>query len=333
MPDLSVELFGIRFKNPVWVASGTFGYGIEATRIYDVSKLGAVVTKGISLRPRPGNETPRIVETPCGMLNSIGLQNPGVESFLKELYPQIEKIDTHFIANVFGESEEEYVEVCLALESAHKIVAYELNVSCPNVKKGGIVFGHDPKVLGSLVERIKAKIRKPLLVKLSPNVSDITEFAKVCVDSGADGLVLINTLLGMRINIRKARPELSTKTGGLSGPAILPVAVRMIWQTFERFGFRIPIVGVGGITTHEDALEHIYAGASAVQVGTANFYEPLAPLKVIEGLREFMEREGVESFSELVGKAHRLDIKDDVNLSQKTLQDSFRKGGDTECRP
>ncbi len=310
MPDLSINLFGIRFKNPVWVASGTFGYGIEAQEIYDVSKLGAVVTKGISLRPRPGNETPRIVETPCGMLNSIGLQNPGVEKFLKELYPKIEKIDTHFIANVFGETEEEYVEVCLALESASKVVAYELNVSCPNVKKGGIVFGHDPKVLANLVESIKKRIRKPLLVKLSPNVTDVTEFAKVCIDSGADGLVLINTLLGMRINLHRERPELSTKTGGLSGPAILPIAIRMIWQVFERYRFAVPIIGVGGITTHEDALEHIYAGASAVQVGTANFYDPLSPLKVIEGIESFMRDKGVESFPQLVGRAHRLDVKE-----------------------
>ncbi|RLJ71270.1 dihydroorotate dehydrogenase (NAD+) catalytic subunit [Hydrogenivirga caldilitoris] len=308
-PTLSITLFGITFKNPVWVASGTFGYGLEAREIYDVSKLGAVVTKGISLRPRLGNEPPRIVETPCGMLNSIGLQNPGVEKFLKELYPEIEKIDTHFIANVFGETEEEYVEVCLALEDAPKIVAYELNVSCPNVKKGGIVFGHDPAVLGNLVENTKKRIKKPLLVKLSPNVTDVTEFAKVCIDSGADGLVLINTLLGMRINIYKERPELSTKTGGLSGPAILPIAVRMIWQTYERYGSAVPIIGVGGITTHEDALEHIYAGASAVQVGTANFYDPLSPLKVIEGIGSFMKEKNIEKFTQLVGRAHRLDIK------------------------
>ncbi len=309
MVDLSIELFGIKFKNPVWTASGTFGYGLEAREIYDLSKLGAVVTKGISLKPRKGNETPRIVETPCGMLNSIGLQNPGVEKFLKELYPEIEKVDTHFIVNVFGETEEEYVEVCKALESADKVVAYELNVSCPNVKKGGIVFGHDPIILGSLVENIKKNIKKPLLVKLSPNVTDVTEFAKVCVDSGADGLVLINTLLGMRINIHKERPELFTKTGGLSGPAILPIAVRMIWQTFEKFGHLIPIIGVGGITTYEDALEHVYAGASAIQVGTANFYDPLAPLKIIEGIEEFMKRKGVSKFKELVGRAHRLDVK------------------------
>jgi dihydroorotate dehydrogenase (NAD+) catalytic subunit len=309
MADLSVELFGVRFKNPVWVASGCFGYGLEAVEIYDVSKLGAVVTKGLSLRPRPGNEPPRIVETPCGMLNSIGLQNPGVEKFMKEIYPRIKDIDTHFIANVFGETEEEYVEVCLTLESADKIVAYELNVSCPNVKKGGIAFGHDLQALGSLVEGIKKCVKKPLLVKLSPNVTDITEFAKVCLENGADGLVLINTLVGMVIDIEREKPDLSTKTGGLSGPAILPIAVRMVWETFEKFGGKIPIIGVGGITTYRDALQHIYAGAGAVQIGTANFFEPFAPLKIIEGIENFMKSKGIERFSDLVGRAHRMDIK------------------------
>jgi dihydroorotate dehydrogenase (NAD+) catalytic subunit len=307
--NLSVRLFGVTFKNPVWVASGTFGYGLEALELYDISLLGAVVTKGISLRPREGNEPPRIVETPCGMLNSIGLQNPGVEGFLRDIYPRIKNLDTHFIVNVFGETEEEYVEVCRALEDAEKVVAYELNVSCPNVKRGGIAFGHDRTALGSLVEKVKACTRKPVLVKLSPNVTDITEFAGVCVEAGADGIVLINTLLGMRINLREERPDLSTKMGGLSGPAILPIAVRMVWEVYERFGGSVPIIGVGGITTHEDALEHIYAGASAVQVGTANFYDPYAPLKVIEGIRKFMEERGIGDFRQLVGRAHRLDIK------------------------
>ncbi len=306
MLDLSVELFGIKFKNPVWVASGTFGYGLEAREIYDLSKLGAVVTKGISLKPRLGNETPRIVETPCGMLNSIGLQNPGVEAFLREIYPEMEKIDTHFIVNVFGETEEEYVEVCVNLESAKKVVAYELNVSCPNVKKGGIVFGHDPKILGNLVESIKKRIKKPLLVKLSPNVTDIVEFAKVCVDAGADGIVLINTLLGMKIDLKREKPDLATFTGGLSGPAILPIAVRMIYQVYDALGDKVPIIGVGGITTHEDALEHIYAGASAVQVGTANFYDPYAPLKVIDGIKAFLKERGYGSFKEIIGKAHQV---------------------------
>jgi len=251
MSGLSINLFGITFKNPVWVASGTFGYGLEALELFDISRLGAVVTKGISLKPREGNEPPRIVETPCGMLNSIGLQNPGVES------------------------------------------------------RGGMIFGHDVSLLGSLVERIRSRVKKPVLVKLSPNVTDITEYARVCVENGADGLVLINTLLGMRIDVRRGKPSLARGAGGLSGPAILPIAIRMVWQVYERFGSRVPIVGVGGITTWEEALEHVYAGASAVQIGTANFYDPLAPLKVIEGLAEFMKSEGVEDFSSLVGKAHR----------------------------
>lgn len=305
--NLSVELFGVKFKNPVWVASGTFGYGLEAMEIYDISKLGAVVTKGLSLKERIGNETPRIVETPCGMLNSIGLQNPGVEKFLREIYPKIKNVDTHFIANIFGETEEEYVKVCMALEDAEKIVAYELNVSCPNVKKGGILFGHDTVILGNLISKIKAKVKKPILVKLSPNVTDITEFARVCIENGADGLVLINTLMGMKINIRKRKPDLATKTGGLSGPAILPIAVRMIYQVYEKFGDRVPIIGVGGITTWKDAMEHVMAGASAIQVGTANFYEPLTPLNILEGIQNFMRSQGIEDFKELVGVAHRVE--------------------------
>ncbi len=305
MSDLSINLFGIKFKNPVWVASGTFGYGVEAMEIYDISKLGAIVTKGISLKPREGNEPPRIIETPCGMLNSIGLQNPGVEGFLKEIYPKIKNIDTNFIANVFGETEEEYIEVCLALEEAEKIVAYELNLSCPNVKKGGIVFGHDLLLMSSLIESIKSRIKKPLLVKLSPNVTNIVDFALACTDSGADGLVLINTLMGVKIDIYKAKPALSTVTGGLSGPAILPVAVRMVWQVYEVLGERIPIIGVGGIEKWEDALEHIMAGASAIQIGTANFYDPFSPIKVIEGIRSFLKERRIGNFEEVIGIAHK----------------------------
>lgn len=309
MPDLSVELFGIRFKNPVWVASGTFGYGIEAMELYDISKLGAVVTKGISLRPREGNAPERIAETPCGMLNSIGLQNPGVEGFLKKVYPQIEHIDTHFIANVFGEREEEYVEVCLALEDAPRVVAYELNVSCPNVKKGGMLFGHDPLVLGRLVERVKSGVKKPVLVKLSPNAGDVKTFARVCVDSGADGIVLINTLLGMKIDTKSQKPELSTLMGGLSGPAILPVAVRMVWEVFSVFGSSVPIIGVGGIHDTDSALQHILAGAVCIQVGTASFSDPYAPLKILEGLAQYTEERSGGKFTDLVGIAHRLVVR------------------------
>ncbi|SHK52796.1 dihydroorotate dehydrogenase [Thermocrinis minervae] len=306
--DLSVELFGVRFKNPVWVASGTFGYGLEAMEIYDISQLGAVVTKGISLKPREGNPPERIAETPCGMLNSIGLQNPGVEGFLKKIYPHIEKVNTHFIVNVFGETEEEYLEVCLALESAHKVVAYELNVSCPNVKKGGMLFGHDKAVLGRLIDRIKSHVKKPVLVKLSPNVDNIKEYARVCLENGADGLVAINTLVGMKIDIKAQRPELSTYKGGLSGPAILPIAVRMVWEVYEEVGSYIPVIGVGGIYDTDSALQHILAGASAVQVGTANFFDPTAPLKIIKGIEEYLKERSLESFTKLVGRAHGLRV-------------------------
>ncbi len=306
---MEITLWNIKFKNPVWTASGTFGYGIEALELYDVSKLGAVVTKGISLKPRKGNEPIRIVETPCGMLNSIGLQNPGVENFLKDIYPKIKKIDTNFIANIFGETEEEYVEVCLALETADKIIAYELNLSCPNVKRGGIVFGQDISLMAYLVEKVRARVKKPVIVKLSPNVSDIREFSRVCVESGADGLVLINTLMGMKIDIYKAKPVLSTITGGLSGPAILPVAVRMVWQAYETVGDKVPIIGVGGIGKWEDAMEHIMAGASAVQVGTANFYDPFSPLKIIEGIDKFMRERNITRFTQIVGMAHRKRLK------------------------
>jgi len=302
--NLSVNLWGIKFKNPVWVASGTFGYGLEASQIYDISQLGAVVLKGLSLKPREGNEPPRIVETYCGMLNAIGLQNPGVEKFLTDIYPQLEKIDTHFIANVFDETEEGYVEVVKALNNTKKIVAYELNVSCPNVKKGGMIFGHDEKTLASLIEKVKKSTQKPVIVKLSPNVGDIKRFARICVDAGADGLSLINTILAMKINIEKMRPELSIKTGGLSGPAILPIAVRMVYQVYEEVGKEVPIIGMGGISNTEDALEHILAGANAVQIGTANFFDPLAPLKIIQGLKDYLKAKGFTNFNDIVGKAH-----------------------------
>jgi dihydroorotate dehydrogenase (NAD+) catalytic subunit len=238
------------------------------------------------------------------MLNAIGLQNPGVEKFLKEIYPRIEKMDTHFVANVFDETEEGYEEVIKNLEGAEKIVAYELNVSCPNVKKGGMVFGHDEKILASLVERVKKVATKPVIVKLSPNVGDIKKFARICVEAGADGLSLINTILAMKINVEKMKPELSIKTGGLSGPAILPVAVRMVYQVYEEVGDRVPIIGVGGISKTDDALEHILAGASAVQVGTANFYDPKSPLKIVEGIKSFLLRKKFENIRSIVGKAH-----------------------------
>jgi dihydroorotate dehydrogenase (NAD+) catalytic subunit len=307
--SLSFELSGIKFKNPVWTASGCFSYGLEvAENLYDISQLGAVVVKGLSYRPREGNPPQRIVETPCGMLNSIGLQNPGVNYFVEQILPRLRKYDTAVIANVFGEDEEEYIKVAQVLDKAEGVHALELNVSCPNVKKGGIAFGSDPEILYSLVSKLKGETGKPVLVKLSPNVTDILETAAASVEGGADGLVLINTLLGMAIDVEKEEPIIAMKTGGLSGPAILPVAVRMIYQVYERYGSSVPIIGVGGITTAQDALQHILAGAVAVQIGTANFYDPYSPLKVIEGLKEHLKRKNYTHYLELVGKAHKLKI-------------------------
>ncbi len=308
--SLSYELFGIKFKNPVWTASGCFSYGLEvAENIFDISKLGAVVVKGLSFKSRSGNHFPRIIETPCGMLNSIGLQNPGVEYFSKNILPKLRKFDTVIIANIFGEDEDEYLKVGDFLNKTDGVSVLELNVSCPNVKKGGIAFGSDPETLYNLVHKLKQIVDKPLLVKLSPNVTNILDTAQACIEAKTDGLVLINTLLGMAIDIENEEPILATKTGGLSGPAILPVAVRMIYQIYEKYGNIVPIIGVGGISKTEDAIQHILAGASAVQIGTALFFDPYSPLKIIDGLRKHLNRKGYSHILELVGKAHRLKLK------------------------
>ncbi len=305
---LEHELFGMKFKNPVWTASGCFSYGLEVSRLYDLSELGAVVVKGLSYKPRTGNPPERIVETPAGMLNSIGLQNPGVEKFAEEILPELKKFDTKIFANVFGEDEEEYLAVAEFLDNTDGVHGLELNVSCPNVKKGGIAFGSDPETLYDLVYKLKKVTKKPLLIKLSPNVTNILDTADACVNAGADGLVLINTLLGMAIDIEKEEPILATKTGGLSGPAILPVAVRMIYQVYEKYGKDVPIIGVGGITTYQDAVQHLLAGAVAVQIGTANFYDPYSPLKVIKGIKEHTLKKGYSHYLEIVGKAHKIKI-------------------------
>lgn len=305
---LEHEIFGLKFKNPVWTASGCFSYGLEVSKFYDLSKLGAIVVKGLSLKPRKGNPPERIVETPSGMLNSIGLQNPGVEKFAEEILPELKKYDTKIFANVFGEDEEEYLAVAEFLDKTDGVHGLELNVSCPNVKKGGIAFGSDPDTLYDLVSKMKKITTKPLLVKLSPNVTNILDTADACVNAGSDGLVLINTLLGMAIDIDKEEPILATKTGGLSGPAILPVAVRMIYQVYEKYGTSVPIIGVGGITTYQDAVQHMLAGAVAVQIGTANFYDPFSPLKVIEGIKEHVIKKGYSHYLEMVGKAHKIKI-------------------------
>ncbi len=280
--DLSVDFAGIKLKNPVLTASGTFGYGEEFADFVDLNKLGGVIVKGISLKPIKGNPPPRIWETPAGMLNAIGLENPGVEVFLNEKLTYLRKYDTAVLVNVFGSSLEEYVGVVERLDGVPGVAGLEVNISCPNVKQGGIVFGTNLKAASDLLSALRKATKLPLIAKLSPNVTDITEFAKVARDAGCDGLSLINTLLGMAIDVRCMKPRLANCTGGLSGPAIRPVAVRMVWQAARAVS--LPIIGMGGIVTGEDALEFILAGASAVAVGTANFVNPRATLDVLSGM-------------------------------------------------
>ncbi len=299
-PDLSVSFAGIRLKNPVLTASGTFGYGEEYAEFVDLNKLGGVIVKGISLKPIRGNPPPRIWETPSGMLNAIGLENPGVDVFLDVKLPYLRKFDTAVIVNVFGYSLEEYVGVVERLDSAPGIAGLEVNISCPNVKAGGIVFGTNLKAASELLSAVRKATRLPVIAKLSPNVTDITEFAKAARDSGCDGLSLINTLLGMAIDVRCRRPRLANCTGGLSGPAIRPVAVRMVWQAAR--AVQLPIIGMGGIVTGEDALEFILAGATAVAVGTANFINPAATMAVLSGIESLMREQGIQKISELIGK-------------------------------
>jgi len=277
-----VDIAGIKMKNPVMVASGTFGYGEEYSELIDLNKLGAIVTKSITLNPRAGNPPPRICETPAGMLNSIGLQNDGLKVFIEKQLPFLSKFDVPVIVNVAGETIDEYVEVSRTLSRELKVRGIELNISCPNVKKGGMTFGIDPKATKELIEEVRAATKLPLIAKLSPNVTDITVIAKAAVSAGADALSLINTVLGMAIDIKTKKPKLTTVTGGLSGPAIKPIAIRMVWQVAQ--AVKVPIIGIGGIMTAEDAYEFLLAGASAVQIGTANFIDAETPLKIIKGL-------------------------------------------------
>ncbi len=299
-PDLSVNFAGIRLKNPVLTASGTFGYGEEDAEFVDLNKLGGVIVKGISQKPIKGNPPPRIWETPSGMLNAIGLENPGVDVFLDKKLPYLRKFDTAVIVNIFGYSLEEYVGVAERLDDAAGIAGLEVNISCPNVKAGGIVFGTNLKAAFELLSAVRKATKLPVIAKLSPNVTDITEFARAARDAGCDGLSLINTLLGMAIDVRCRRPRLANCTGGLSGPAIRPVAVRMVWQAAR--AVPLPIIGMGGILTSEDAMEFILAGATAVAVGTANFINPRATLDVLSGIEALVREQGVEKISELVGK-------------------------------
>ncbi|MCD8490508.1 MAG: dihydroorotate dehydrogenase [Geovibrio sp.] len=300
MSVLKVNICGVEFKNPVITASGTFGYGLEYARFIDISKLGGISVKGISYNEVKGNPMPRIMETTSGMLNAIGLQNVGVHKFLKEKLPLLRKYDTRVIVNFWGKTIEEYVQVAEVLDNAD-VDMLEMNISCPNVKEGGIAFGSDPSMTAKVVSECKKAIRnKPLLVKLSPNVTDIKPFAKACEDSGADGISAINTLLGMAVNIHTRKPYISNVTGGLSGPAIKPVAVRMVHEVSKVV--KIPIIGMGGIIRWEDAAEFFLVGASAVQVGTANFVDPELTLKIVDGLEKYAESQGLSNISELTGK-------------------------------
>jgi dihydroorotate dehydrogenase (NAD+) catalytic subunit len=301
-PDLSVDFAGIKLKNPVLTASGTFGYGEEYAEFVDLNKLGGVIVKGVSLKPMKGNRLPRIWETPSGMLNAIGLENPGVDAFINQKLPYLRQFDTAVIVNVFGYSLEEYVGVVERLDDMSGVSGLEVNISCPNVKAGGIMFGTNVKAAFELLSAVRGATRLPIIAKLSPNVTDITEFARAARDAGCDGLSLINTLLGMAIDVRCRKPRLANCTGGLSGPAIRPVAVRMVWQTAN--AVRLPIIGMGGIVTGEDAVEFILAGASAVAVGTANFIDPRATLNVIDDIETFMREQGVVDIKSLIGSVN-----------------------------
>ena len=298
-PNLSVDLCGVTLKNPVMVASGTFGSGEEFSEFLDLNRLGAVVTKGVASIPWPGNPTPRICETPSGMLNAIGLQNAGYEVFAKRDLKFLEKYDTKVIVNVCGHSAEEYIDCVEKLSAEIRPDLLEINISCPNVKEGGIAFGTSPGGVEKITAAVKKAARQPVIMKLSPNVTDIAEIAKAAEAGGADGLSMINTLTGMKIDIRRRTFALANRTGGLSGPAIHPVAVRMVWQCAQ--AVKIPIIGMGGIASAEDALEMIMAGASAVSVGTANFHDQTATMQIIDGIQQYLEENSIKDIRELIG--------------------------------
>jgi len=299
MADLNVTFAGVPFKTPVVVASGTFGFGREYGEIFDLSRLGGICVKGLTLRPRLGNPPPRIAETPMGILNSVGLQNPGVDRFIEEELPYLKTLGTNIIANISGETVEEYAEMAEKLSVAG-VDLIEVNISCPNVKAGGAAFGTSCDAAASVTRAVKRAARVPVMVKLTPNVTDIAEIARAVEDAGADAVSLINTLLGMRIDINTRRPVLKNNTGGLSGPAVFPVAVRMVWQV--RRAVKIPICGMGGISTGEDAVEMMLAGADIVAVGTALFRDPFAAIRVTEGIVRYLDEHQIENVTEITGK-------------------------------
>ena len=299
MVNTAIQIGGITLKNPIMTASGTYGYGLEYSDFIDLSKLGGIVVKGTTLNPRQGNPYPRMAETPSGMLNAVGLQNKGVEYFCSEIYPSIKDIDTHMIVNVSGSTVEDYMATAERIAELDKIPAIELNISCPNVKEGGMAFGVTCAGAAEVVRAVRKVYPKTLIVKLSPNVTDITEIARAVEAEGADSISMINTLLGMAIDVKSRKPILSTVTGGLSGPAVKPVALRMVWQTAKVVS--IPIIGMGGISSCEDAIEFLLAGASAVQVGTYNFVDPTITTKIASGIEDYLIQNNMTDVSELIG--------------------------------
>lgn len=307
----SFSIGNVEFKNRVLVASGTFGYGDEAKDLVDVNKLGGIVTKSLSLKPRDGNPPRRIVETPSGMLNSIGLANIGVQAFIKEKLPYLRTLKTTVIANIAASSVQEYCDVLSLLEQEEGVDAYEINVSCPNVKEGGLNFGTDRGMTKEITTRLRPLTRKPLIIKLTPNVTHISEFARAVEDAGADAVSLINTLIGMAVDIRTKKPKLSTVTGGLSGPAIKPIALAKVYEVAQ--AVKIPILGIGGIQSTDDAIEFLLVGATAIQVGTLNFVDPGTGVRIAEGIREFAENQKLEDVGKLVGAL-------DANIQKSVLQ-------------
>lgn len=296
---LEVKVHNLKLKNPVMTASGTFGYGEEFADFIDLNRLGGFIVKGTTGEHREGNPYPRMAETPSGMLNAVGLQNGGVDKFCTDVYHRIKDLDTNIIVNVSGSSIEEYCTVAKKVDALEKIPAIELNISCPNVKKGGMGFGTNPEMAAQVVSAVRKVYHKTLIVKLTPNVTSIVDIAKAVEAAGADSVSLINTMLGMAIDVEKRRPCLSTITGGLSGPAVKPVAVRMVWQVAH--AVQIPVIGLGGITSAADALEFLMAGAKAIQVGTANFIDPAITMKIIDGLEDYCNRHGIKDINEIIG--------------------------------
>jgi dihydroorotate dehydrogenase (NAD+) catalytic subunit len=299
MANLNINIGKLQLKNPVMTASGTFGYGSEYSDFLDLSRIGGIIVKGTTIRARQGNPYPRMAETSSGMLNAVGLQNKGVDYFIEHIYPTVKDIDTNIIVNVSGSTIEEYVETAEKLNSLENIPAIELNISCPNVKEGGMAFGTSCLSAAQVVKAVRMAYKKELIVKLSPNVTDISEIALAVEGEGADSVSLINTLLGMAIDAEKRRPVLSTITGGLSGPAVKPIALRMVWQVAQ--AVKIPVIGLGGIMNASDAIEFMLAGATAVQIGTANFIDPTVTIKVIDGINDYLIRHKIESVTDIIG--------------------------------